>query len=73
MVFDKAIYTKRFINVASVKSDKQNESDILQAKIDAFTAKGGKVELIGFGVSNSKFKDLKTQRNEGVERMKAND
>ena len=73
MVFDKEIYTKRFINESSIKLDKQIESTVLEYKIDEFEAAGGKIEIIPFGVSNSKFKDLKTQRNEGVDRMKANE
>ena len=69
MVFDKAIYTKQCINVSTVRCNKQIESDLLQIKIDEFEASGGKVELIGFGVSNSVYKDLRSQHRIKKEQM----
>ena len=69
MVFDKDIYTKQCINVSSVRCNKQIESDLIQSQVDEFEASGGKVELIGFGVSNSVYKDLRSQHRIKKEQM----
>ena len=69
MVFDKEIYTKQCVNVSSVRCNKQIESDLLQIKVDEFEAAGGKIELIGFGVSNSVYKDLRSQHRIKKEQM----
>ena len=69
MVFNKEIYTKQCINVSTVRCNKQIESDLLQSQIDEFEAAGGKIELIGFGVSNNPYKDLRRQHKESKEKL----